>query len=207
MAEAQFLQEQVALFGPLVNKLLTMLGAARDAYNRHSRESLQELLQLRGQITQDFAAAATQFKSLVAKQPEAERPGLLRMHSILSHLELIGENIGSLADPIQKKIREGVLFSDKGVAQCNKLFDQHTGMIRSLLDIIKTDNDYLKQYVLAEGRKLIQACNDFATEHEERLIEGVCLPQAAPIFLAMLDRMRIISRHEIVIADLLAQKP
>lgn len=206
MAEAPSVEDRVAMLAPGIHKLLTMMGAARDAYNRHSRESLSELQHLKTAVTQDFTAAATQLNSLISRKPEAEHLVLARFHGVLSHLEGIGESIGGLADPIQKKIREAVLFSDKAVAQCNYLFDQHTGMIRSLLDIIKTDNDFLKKYVLEEGRKLIQTCNDFATEHEGRLIEGVCLPQAAPIFLAILDRMRVIGRHEMSIADLLAQK-
>lgn len=80
-------------------------------------------------------------------------------------------------------------------------------MVRSILDIVKTDNGFLKKFVLQESRKLVQACTDFATEHEDRLIEGLCLPQAAPIFLAVLDRFRTIGEHEMEAANLLARKP
>ncbi len=110
-------------------------------------------------------------------------------------------------DPIEQKIRGAVLFSDKAVTQANFLFDQHTGIIRSVLDIFKTDNEFLKKYVLEESGKLGKACLSFATEHEERMIEGLCLPQAAPIFLALLDRMRNITQQEVQIATLLTKKP
>ena len=80
-------------------------------------------------------------------------------------------------------------------------------MIRSLLDIVKTDNQFLKDYVEKEGRNLVQACADYATEHQDRLIEGVCAPQAAPIFLAILDAMRGVGQAEVEIAKLLAEKP
>jgi Na+/phosphate symporter len=119
----------------------------------------------------------------------------------------IKANLGNLADPILKKIQGGVLFSDKAVAQSNYLFDQHSGIIRSRLDIIRTDNDFLKNYVKGEGRNLIQACADYATEHQDRLIEGVCTPQAAPIFLAILDAMRGVGQSEVEIAQLMAEKP
>jgi Na+/phosphate symporter len=79
-------------------------------------------------------------------------------------------------------------------------------MLRSILDILKTDNEFLKKYMVQEGRNLIQSCNDFATEHEARMIEGICLPQAAPIYINILDRMREISRQEVDIADLLVKK-
>jgi hypothetical protein len=80
-------------------------------------------------------------------------------------------------------------------------------MIRSVLDIIKTDNEFLKKYLLEEGRKLGKAALSFATEHEDRMIEGLCLPEAAPIFLALMDRMSTIAQHEVEIATLLAKKP
>jgi len=207
MVVERFTEEQVAVLSPVVDRLLTMMGAARDAFNRHSRPSLRELLSLQGIVAQDFQDLARQLASLSARKPEDERVVLARVHGILDQLGIIGDDIGKCADPIEQKIRGGVLFSDKAVTQANFLFDQHSGMIRSLLDIIKTDNEFLKKYVLEESRKLGQACFSFATEHEERMIEGLCLPQAAPIFLALLDRMRSIAQHEMDIATLLARKP
>jgi Na+/phosphate symporter len=207
MPEERFAEEQAAVLGPNIDKLLTMMGAARDAFNRHSRTSLQELQNLAGSVAQDFSAISTQLRTLIARKPEAERSGLTRLLSILSPLEVIGQNLGGLTQPIEKKIKDGVLFSDKAVTQVNYLFDQHAGMVRSILDIVKTDNGFLKKFVLQESRKLVQACTDFATEHEDRLIEGLCLPQAAPIFLAVLDRFRTIGEHEMEAANLLTQKP
>jgi Na+/phosphate symporter len=207
MVEEQFTEDQVAVLGPIVDRLLTMMGAARDAFNRHSLASLRELRSLRDIVAQAFHDLARQLKSLMARKSENERLILVRIHSILDHLKVIGENIAGCAEPIEQKIRGAILFSDKAVTQANFLFDQHSGMIRSVLDIIKTDNEFLKKYVLEESRKLGEACLAFATEHEDRMIEGVCLPQAAPIFLALLDRMRIIAQQEVNIASLLARKP
>jgi Na+/phosphate symporter len=197
MVANRFTEEQVAVLSPIVDRLLTMIGAARNAFNRHSRNSVEELRSLQG----------GELKSLTARKLGEEQPGLMRVRTILDHLMVIGDNIGGCADPIEQKIRGGVLFSDKAVTQANFLFDQHSGIIRSVLDILKTDNEFLKKYVQEESRKLGEACLSFATEHEERMIEGLCLPQAAPIFLALLDRMGAIAQQEANIATLLASKP
>ena len=205
MGEERFSTEQVTMLGPVVDRLVTMMGAARDAFNRHSRprvEELRALQALTARVTHDMG---TELK-LIARKSEDERPAVVRAHDILPHLRIIGDNIGGCADPIEQKIRGAVLFSDKAVTQANFLFDQHSGMIRSVLDIIKTNNEFLKKYVLEESHKLGHACLTFATEHEERMIEGVCLPQAAPIFLALLDRMRAIAQQEVEIANLLARR-
>jgi len=40
-----------------------------------------------------------------------------------------------------------------------------------------------------------ELASDFARAHEERLIEGVCLPKASSAYLAMVDYLREIVRH------------
>jgi Na+/phosphate symporter len=207
MVANRFAEGQVAVLSPVVDRLLTMIGAARDAFNRHSRNSLEELKSLQGIVAQTFHDTAGGLKALIGRKLEEEQLVLIRVHNILDRLMVIGDNLGGCADPIEQKIRGGVLFSEKAVTQANFLFDQHAGIIRSVWDIFKTDNDFLKKYVLEEARKLGQACLAFATEHEERMIEGLCLPQAAPIFLALLDRMGTIAQQEVDIATLLAREP
>jgi Na+/phosphate symporter len=206
MAGDQIARNQVEIFSPVVDKLITMFGAARDAFNRHSRSSLEDLQNLKKALAQDIGTAHNALTGMIPAITEKERGSLLRLQSILNHLEIIGETTGNLSEPLQKKIKDGVLFSDKAVQQTNYLFNQQTGMLRSVLDIIVTGNEFLKQYVLGESHKMIQGCLDFATEHEARLIEGVCLPQAAPIFLAILDGMRIITQHEVDIVKILDQE-
>jgi Na+/phosphate symporter len=200
MAKEKFSGEEAALIAPIVENLLAMMRAARDAFNRHSRERLQEMQRLQKVTSQTIAETARQVQSWSARRPEVAEKLQLRLDAILSGLATIDDKLGSLADPIQKKIKGGVLFSHKAVTQTNYLFDQHTGMIKSLLDIVKTDNQFLKNYVKSEGRNLIQACADFALEHQERLIEGLCAPQAAPIFLVILDAMQVVGRTEAEIA-------
>jgi len=208
MAPEAIAKEMEAQLTPVVDRLITMMGAARDAFNRHSRHSLEDLKKGQQAVVKEIKeiGAKIEAEGLSAQKTEAERFVLIKLRNVLSHLEVVADTIGDLAEPIHKKVQGAVLFSDKAVAQTNYLFDQHTGMIRSVLDILKTDNEFLKKYVLEEGAKLNQACLDFATEHEARMIEGVCLPQAAPIFLAILDRMRAMAQHETDIAGLLAKK-
>jgi Na+/phosphate symporter len=198
------LKEHSGELEAIVGKLVAGAGAARDAFNRHSRSSMEELRNLNRTAAQELEAAQKKLDKQMAGKSEGERSALTRLSSIYTHLQIIAQNLGALADPIQKKIKDGVLFSDKAVSQTNYLFDTQAGMLRSVLDIIKTDNEFLKRYAETEARNLIQACINFATEHETRLIEGLCLPQAAPLFLSILDNMRSMGEHEVEIVQLLA---
>jgi len=193
-------------FNPIFAKLLDMVGAARDAFNRHSGTSLEQLKKLHGELALNIKDAEEEYENRLAKVSGTQRASLVRLQSVLTHLQMMGDNLAELVNPIGKKMKEGILFSDKAVAQANQLFDHLSGILRSVLDTLKTDNEFLKRYVVEEGQRLTQACNDFATEHEARLIEGVCLPQAAPLFLAMLDVMRTMGQRAVNIARILSQK-
>ncbi|MBW1992237.1 MAG: hypothetical protein JRI59_09010 [Deltaproteobacteria bacterium] len=194
------------LITPVCKKLEDMVGAARNAFNRHSRKDLEQLRGIHREILPEVAQAIKKLEGTTTKKTPTERTEILKSQSILTHLQLIAERLGGLADPIEKKIRDGVLFSEKAVSQTNQLFDRQAGILRSVLDSLETDNAVLKQYVLDEGQKMVQNCIDFATEHEERLVEGLCLPQAAPLFLSILDCMSSAARHEVDIAQILFRK-
>ncbi|MFP3868682.1 MAG: hypothetical protein ACLFUU_11080 [Desulfobacteraceae bacterium] len=200
------LKEQVAQMGPIVDQLMTMTGTARDAFNRHQRQCLADLNKQQEVASQKINAAIKQIEGLLSRASGTEKTKFLQLHSILSHLNAIGDNLAQLAGPLEQKIQGAVLFSDKAVAQTNYLFDHQAGILRSLIDIVHTDNQLLKKYVVEEGQKMRQSCLEFATEHEARLIEGLCLPQAGPIFLAILDRMQTIAQHELDIAGILTKQ-
>jgi Na+/phosphate symporter len=179
-----------------------MLGAARHAFNRNSLEDLQELTRLRGVTSQGIKATLEQVGSATAKKFEAERVRLVRIHEILNHLQLICENIAALGEPFRKKIMDKLVFTDKAFSDVNYVFTHQTGLMRSLLDFLRTDNQVLKKYSEEEAQNIIQVCLNVATEHEDRLIEGICLPQASPVFLESLDHMRLICRHVLGIVRL-----
>ncbi|MEW6660335.1 MAG: hypothetical protein AB1424_16945 [Thermodesulfobacteriota bacterium] len=198
------LKENVADLDPVITKLVAGTGAARDAFNRHSRSSMEEMRNLARTAAQEIEVALTKLEGAKTRTAAAEQPVFLGLSGIYAHLRIISQKLGALADPIQKKIKDGVLFSDKAVSQTNYLFDMQAGLLRSMLDIVKTNNEFLKRYTETEARNLIQACSNFATEHETRLIEGLCQPQAAPLFLAILDSMRTMGQQEMEIVQLLA---
>ena len=203
MVEENVVKER---FSPVFAKLVDMVGTSRDAFNRHSGASLEELKNLNGELSLKITGAVDGLGALAAKAPENQKSSFIRLQSVLTHLQMVGDNLEGLSVPIGRKIKEGVLFSDKAVAQANQLFDHLTGILRSILDALKTDNEFLKRYVMEEGQRLTQSCNDFATEHEARLVEGLCLPQAAPLFLAILNGLRTAGQHTVNIGRILDQK-
>ncbi|MBM4288968.1 MAG: hypothetical protein FJ135_12655 [Deltaproteobacteria bacterium] len=193
-------------FGPIAEKLVGMIGSARDAFNRHSLASLGQFKNLQEAAGKEIEAAIKKLETQMAQAGAGDKAFLASQHGLLNRLQLIVATLGGLGEPISKKVKDNVLFSEKAVSQTNSLFDSQAGMLRSVFDFIQTNNDYLKKFVMAEGAKTVKDCAEFATEHETRLIEGLCLPQAAPIFLAILDRFRTLGQQEVELIQQLDKK-
>jgi Na+/phosphate symporter len=188
--------EKVVDFGSIGEKLVGMIGAARDAFNRHSRTGLDQFKNLQTALTQEIDASIKKLNGYIVQAAPADKTKYTAWRDLLTRLRQLVETMSDLAPSLQKKMKDGVLFSEKAVAQTNRLFDSQAGLLRSILDIIQTDNDYLKKFVREEGLKIQRECADFATEHESRLIEGLCTPQAAPLFLAILEKFRQMGQLE-----------
>lgn len=206
MAERHVVSEQFVLFGSIVDKLNAMIGTARDAFNRHQRQCIQDLDRLRAEAEADVGIAQQKVAALLGSKTNDERQNLLRFQSIYSHQQITAETIANLCEPLSRKIKEGVLFSSKAVSETNSLFDHQLGIMRTFKDIVQTNDELLKNQVIQESDKLVEKCIEFATEHEARIVEGLCQPQAAPIYLRILDLFQTVARHAREVARLLSDK-
>jgi Na+/phosphate symporter len=201
MSDSGFKKDQSEVLVPILNDLTEMILTLRNAFNRQNQSYLKETTEIQTRLEQDLNLAKRE-----APKIPADEKLVVRMQSILSHLEMIKESINELVEPLGKQIREGILFSNKGIMQTNFLFDHEAGIFRSLADIFLTENPVLESYVMEKVEEMSQKCIDFATDHEARLIEGLCQPQAAPVFLAILDSIRTISHHEHEIVKILHEE-
>lgn len=197
-------KEQLGLFNEVVADLIVMVEKARSAFNRQSTEDLAEMIRHQQIVADEIALVTKRLDEMLAEQEGAGRGFCVKLLSVLAHVQLMAEDIGEMAPVLDKQIREAIPFSQKGIAQANELFDGQLEMLRVLGDIFQTDNEVLKTFLRQEkGPSLCQQCIDFATAHEARLVEGLCLPHAAPIFLTMLDAVRTMARHGMEVAHLL----
>ena len=103
MAKEKISDEQAAIMAPIIEMLLTMMRAARDAFNRHSRDRLQELQNLQAAVNQNISAASRQVQSLISRKPEAEQKILRRLDTLLSRLGTIDANLGRAGRPHQQE--------------------------------------------------------------------------------------------------------
>jgi len=108
---------------------------------------------------------------------------------------VIGENLEKLADFLEEKIRGNILFSDKAQKETMFLLQRLSEVLWTTSSLILARNTFLGMYIEETISNLEKMADQYATFHEERLIEGLCLPQASSIYVNMLGAIKSIAWH------------
>lgn len=134
-----------------------------------------------------------------------DNPDLKPYVSIPVHLLRIGESIEKLTELMDKKIKDNILFSDRAVTEITFLLQRLIDILRPTSDIILAKNTILRRYVEESESGIVKRATEYATLHEERLIEGLCLPVASSLYINMLDAIKNIAWHAKEIATKLVE--
>jgi phosphate uptake regulator len=111
------------------------------------------------------------------------------------HLERIGDNLELVVRALTTVLREGIPFTERAVKELNTLFAKALELLEGVRDGIATQNPLLLRSLQTEGRYYRELVTEYGLFHQQRLIEGVCLPKASSIFVALLDYLQGIEEH------------
>jgi Na+/phosphate symporter len=128
-------------------------------------------------------------------------PDLRVYVSVPGHMERMGDYIEDIIGCIRTKIKEGILFTDKAVSEVTFLMERLQEVLKNTGDIILARNRIIRDYVKESSTEISRSANEFSTMHEERLIEGLCMPKASSLFLHILDALKGIAWHAKEIAE------
>ena len=115
--------------------------------------------------------------------------------SLLPHLQLMAATVRNLLDQEKKKIASGVLLTEKAVNEIRELLALMQAQFQDATDYILTRNPRLESTIKGEMEKLFKTADLYATEHEVRLITGLCMAQASFLYLAIVDCIKRVSRE------------
>jgi Na+/phosphate symporter len=110
-------------------------------------------------------------------------------------LERVGDLLESVLNVNMIKARDGIPFSEQAMSELKQLCDVFTNMLSTLRDVLATCDAGLLDNLLSQHGRLAQMTLDFASAHEDRLIEGICSPRASSLYLDILDSVRNANRH------------
>lgn len=124
----------------------------------------------------------------------AQENNALRVYlSVPLILQRIAGHIDNLTDTFHKKIKDDILFSDRAISELMILFRRLKEALKNTSDLLVTKNPVLVKHINECEEDIVRKALEFATLHEERLIEGLCLPVSSPLYLNILNSIRCIA--------------
>ena len=121
----------------------------------------------------------------------------------LPHLQRIALALDNLLDKMEAKVEGNVLFTDKALDEIKQLMVAVAAEFIDVKDYLATRNPILKKQIEANLDKVTNLINEFETVHQNRLIAGVCVPQASYLYIDMTDSLKRMSRELSAFASLL----
>jgi len=179
--------------------LLKMLNLAFEAFRKPTEKSLKEAKEVKDRILQD-SSALTSF--IISKSPPSEKgKGWAKPYlSIASSFDRMTYSIEGILDRLRAKSENHILFSHQAVKEINDIFQEVIRLLEYLPRLIATENKLLGQRIGEEGRSVFEVANVYSEEHEERLIQGVCVPQHSPIYLGVLESLKGVTVHTLEVS-------
>ncbi len=179
--------------------LMRMLALAFEEFRNPSEESLREAEEVEDKVHQ-YSSELTGF--IISKNASREN-GKERIKpylSIASSLGLLTYNIQSTLDRVRGKSENHIFFSDQAVKEVNGVFEQAVGLLGNLPSLFTTEDKSLAQRIGEGGRSVIKMADAYSDEHEERLIDGVCVPEHSPIYLSIIESLKGVTVHTLAVS-------
>lgn len=112
-----------------------------------------------------------------------------------TRLERVGDLLESIVNVSRIKARDRVPFSLRAHAEVSQLFGLLLESLTNLRDALVNRNRVLVERVVAQDATVAQMVQDFHDGHEDRLVEGLCVPRASSMYVDILDSIRSANSH------------
>jgi len=172
--------------------LMRMLELAFEGFRRPTEKSFKEAEEVKDKIHQ-YSSELTSF--IISNSPSGGREWAKPYLSMASCFDYMTYNIEGILDRLKSKVQNHIFFSDRAVKEVNDVFQEAMRLLENLPDLITTQNKILAQRIGEEGRSIFKIANGYSDEHEERLIQGICVPKHSPIYLGILESLKGVILH------------
>ncbi|MHB8109530.1 MAG: hypothetical protein ACYDHW_05790 [Syntrophorhabdaceae bacterium] len=120
---------------------------------------------------------------------------------LLPALQTIALAIENLMYKMESKLASNILFSEKALSEIRNLYQMMQEQFRDTKDYIVTRNPGLKESVRLHMNRMFQLVEELAIVHQNRLITGICMPQASYLYLDITDSLKRIARGLVDFVD------
>jgi Na+/phosphate symporter len=179
--------------------LIRMLKLAFQGFRRPTEESFKKVEETRNEVRQystELAGFLITKSSSDEKGKEWTKPYL----SMASSFDRMTYNIEGIVDRLKGMIQDHILFSDRAVKEVNEVFQEAMTLLGDLPELIQTQDKLLAQHIGEQVRSVFKIANGYSEEHEERLIQGICLPKSSPTYLGILESLKGVIAHTLAVS-------
>ncbi len=179
--------------------LMRMLELAFEGFRRPTEESFKEAEEFEDKI-HEYSSELTGF--IISKSPSSEkgREWAKPYLSIASSFDRMTYNIEGILDRVRGKSENHILFSDQAVKEVNGAFQEAMRLLENLPNLFTTESKSIAQRIGEEGRSMFKIADGYSEEHEERLIDGICVPKHSPIYLGIIESLKGVMVHTLEVS-------
>ena len=124
------------------------------------------------------------------EKDEAEKKYVI----LLPTFQTIALAIENLMYKMEAKVHSNILFSQKALSEIQELYEIVQEQLRDTKDFLLTKNPGLKESIKNHMERMFKLIEEFSVIHQNRLITGICMPQASYLYHDMTDSLKRISR-------------
>lgn len=149
----------------------------------------KKLNQMENTITSELVEIAR------ASFDKKERAQAVLYADITADLEIIGDYCKDILERVEVKIQEKLLFSDDAVKEFEELYLKTEAALKEVAEALKKDSPGLARRVLKNEEHIDSLVDEYREHHNQRLIQGLCVPMACNMFLNILDFTAAVYYH------------
>jgi Na+/phosphate symporter len=179
--------------------LILMLEMSFQGFRKLSEESFSKVEETRKEVQHHSTELA---KFIISKSASSEngkewaKPYL----SIASSFDRMTHNIEGIVDRLKPMGRNHIFFSEQALREVNEIFQESMDLLESLPDLILTQNKQMAQHIGEQVRSVFKIANGFSEEHEERLVQGICMPKSSPTYQGVLESLKGVIAHTLEVS-------
>lgn len=141
----------------------------------------------------------TRISSQVISKEESQKLAIL-LHSV-TDLERVADHANNLVEISEFKLKNNINFSDLAKTELNVMFEKVIESFSSSIDALEQNSQEIAQETLSLEKEVNKLGDQLKKTHYKRLKEGICKPEAGPIYLEILMNLERVSDHSENIAS------
>jgi len=145
----------------------------------------------------DFQVAITSYLTQLSRKQLSDEVSIelpVLLHTV-NDLERIGDHAVNIVEIAERKIEQGLSFSDSALAEAGQLINEANQMFDRVIEALEKNSKTSARSALKNENTLNRMQIDFRRSHVQRMGEGVCSAESGLIFIDLVDNVEKIGDH------------